>query len=543
MSIEQQQAMDALYDIDNVLTVEISMAPADWEFVRTEEPRGGRCNFDFNDGPRYTWRKASAVEISGTTFPSQPARFTDVGVKKKSFCGSISSEKPCLHVDFGKFADSAAVEALIGTRYLTLNNSIQDASYIRQTLGYRMLAAAGLPHSRSNYARVFVNGNLIGNPGVYVSAEPVMKRYIERNFDGNMKGNLYELEHRDDLIADRLDHIGVESLSQFEDKADVSLAIDQIAAHGLAGAAQVVNLDQFIKFYAMEFFLKHWDSYSENTNNTYLYNDVQAVAQPGVGDVKFAMISWGIDQILRPDRAFRLGRAGVVAELVRADPGRRAQVFAQIRTYRETLFSRDVQQGTWTPLINRLQTLVADLGVPDAASRIDGVRQQLRLALSAGYLCGGLPDDTVAYVVDAADRCLHASNTESVPAGAPAPVDFEVYHLPLRDDDDKTDLWRITPLGAGRSLTNVAYGRALHASATLVTPAGHKQLYTCGAGNTAQSDEFVFQKVDSPGDFTFSGFAELTSVRTGLSATFGSDLTPGGRPRVHQGDGSRVYLY
>lgn len=540
MSIQQQQAMDALYDIDNVLTVKISMASADWEFVRTEEPRGGRCNFDFNDGPRYTWRKAAAVEISGTAFPSQPARFTDVGVKKKSFCGSISSEKPCLHLDFGKFADSDPVEALIGTRYLTLNNSIQDASFIRQTLGYRILAAAGLPHSRSHYARVFVNGALVG---VYVSAEPVMKRYIERNFHGNLKGNLYELEHRDDLIAQRLDFIGVESLSQFEDKADLSLAIDQVAARGLAGAAQTVNLDQFIKFYAMEFFLKHWDSYSENTNNTYLYNDVVAVAQPGVDNVKFAMIPWGIDQILRPDRSFRLGRAGVVAELVRADPGRRAQLFEQIRTYRDTVFCRDVQQGTWTPLIDRLERLVTDLGVPNAASRIGEVRQQLRLALSAGYLCGGIPDDTVAYVVDVADRCLHASNTESVPADAPVPVDFEVYHLPLRDDGDKTDLWRISPLGAGRSLTNLAYSRPLHASDALVTPAGHKQLYTCGAGNTAQSDEFSFQKVDSPGDFTFSGFAELTSLRTGRSATFGSDLTPAGRPRVHQGEGSAVYIY
>jgi hypothetical protein len=29
--------------------------------------------------------------------------FTEVGVKKKSFCGSINSDKPCLHIDFGKF--------------------------------------------------------------------------------------------------------------------------------------------------------------------------------------------------------------------------------------------------------------------------------------------------------------------------------------------------------------------------------------------------------------------------------------------------------
>ncbi len=49
----------------------------------------------------------------------------------------------------------------------------------------------------------------------------------------------------------------------------------------------MLHLDQFIKLYAMEFFLKDWDGYTGNTNNTYIYNDVKAVAAPGVNDVKF----------------------------------------------------------------------------------------------------------------------------------------------------------------------------------------------------------------------------------------------------------------
>lgn len=550
MSEQQQQAMDALYAIDNVLTIKISMPPADWEFVRNEQPKGGRCNFDFRDGARYTWRRATTVEISGTEFPAQAATFADVGVKKKSFCGSMNSEKPCLHLDFGKFGDSDPVEELIGSRYLTLNNSIQDQSYVRQTLGYRILGAAGLPHSRCNYARVFVNGTPIGrglpdvnSPGIYVNTEPVMKRYIERNFAGNMKGNLYEIEHNDDLVAKRLDFVGVESLSEFEDKADLKFAIDHIAATGLTGAAQMVDLDQFTKFYALEFFLKHWDSYSENTNNTYLYNNVVAVAQPGIGDVRFAMIPWGIDQILRPEKDFRLGREGVIAKLVREDPARRAHLFDQIRAYREQLFAREVQQSTWTPLLDQMQQMVTGFGVPNAEARIDEVRHQLRLAGSAGYLCGGVPDDSVVYLVDEANRCLHASNTESVPPAAPVPVDFEVYHLPLRDDNDKTDLWRLNILGAGVSATNSAYSRALHASKAATSAQGHKLLYTCIGANIAQADEFSIVKTRSPGDFTFSGYAKLVSVRTKLAATFGSDLTPGGRPRVHQEDGSPVYLY
>ena len=144
MSVQQQQALDSLYAIGNVLTIKVTMPQTDWDAVRTEQPAGGVCNFQWTGGSRYTWRKATSVEISGTSFPAQ-TMFTQVGVKKKSFCGSINSDKPCLHIDFGKFskANVPVIEALIGSRYLTLNNTIQDRSYIRQPLGYKLLAMAG----------------------------------------------------------------------------------------------------------------------------------------------------------------------------------------------------------------------------------------------------------------------------------------------------------------------------------------------------------------------------------------------------------------
>ena len=558
----QQQALDSFYALDNVITVKITMPQAEWDAVRNEEPKGGRCNFEWSGGARFTWRKATSVEISGTKFPAK-TKFTDVGVKKKSFCGSINSDKPCLHVDFGKFGDAnvPAIEALIGSRYVTLNNSIQDRSYIKQTLGYRLLDMAGLPNSRCNYARVFVNGTLVGqgipgvnSPGIFVNAEPVMKRYIERNFNGNVKGNLYELEHHDDFLEERLKFIGVESLSKFEDKADLKFAIGHIKANGLAGADQMLDMDQFLKIYAMEFFLKHWDGYADNTNNTYIYNDVTAVAAPGVGNIKFKMIPWGIDQTLQPDRPFKLGRDGVIAQLVRNDDIRRKQLFDQIRVYRETLFSREHQQTVLKPLIDQMQALVVGFGVPSAAAEIDSVRQQLRLAESAGYIATGLPgpSNPVYILKHDTSACLHASNTESIPPGIPAPANFEVYHQPLKDDNDKTDLWVLDDLGTGKSLTNQAFDRVLHASATQVTPQGHKYLYTSAPSNGEHAEEFkiapvpvpVTDPANPPGRFAYTGYFNLVSLRTNEMAKYGLDLTPGGRARVHQElPGSNLYFY
>ena len=124
-------------------------------------------------------------------------------------------------------------------------------------------------------------------------------------------------------------------------------------------------------------------------------------------------------------------------------------------------------------------------------------------------------------------------------------MNFEVYRLPLRDDNDKTDLWLLGDLGTGKSLTSEAFGRVLHASNTLVTPQGHKYLSTCAPNNTDHAEEFLIVPSGSvPDDFRFTGYFRLASVRTNLRATYGVDLTPGGRARVHQeAGGSRLYFY
>ena len=53
-------------------------------------------------------------------------------------------------------------------------------------------------------------------------------------------------------------------------------------------------------------------------------------------------------------------------------------------------------------------------------------------------------------------------------------MNFEVYHQQLFDNNHRTDLWVLNDSGTGKSLTNQAFNRVPHASATQVTPAGHK---------------------------------------------------------------------
>ncbi len=192
MTAEQQQAMDSFYGLDNVITIKITMPASEWDKVRLEEPKGGRCEWDWTGGSRYTWRKADTVEISGTRFPATTT-FTDIGIKKKSFCGSIDDKKPCIHIDFGRFSSTAedAAEALIGTRYVTLNNSKQDKSYIRQTLGYRMLQMVGPAQFSVQLRPRFRQWN------------PRRPRARQRNVPGDLRQRRadHEAPHRTQLTA------------------------------------------------------------------------------------------------------------------------------------------------------------------------------------------------------------------------------------------------------------------------------------------------------------------------------------------------------
>ena len=209
MSVQQQQALDSLYAIDNVLTIKITMPQSDWDAVRTEQPAGGVCNFEWTGGSRFTWRKATSVEISGTQLSR--ADHVHRGGRQEEIILRLTQQRKAVpahrlrQVQRGQRPCDQCPDrvALSDAQQFHPRSIVYSTAAGLQIAGYGRTA-----HSRCNFARVFVNGTLIGqglggvnSPGTYVNAEPIMKRYIERNFNGNMDGNLYELEHNDDFVG------------------------------------------------------------------------------------------------------------------------------------------------------------------------------------------------------------------------------------------------------------------------------------------------------------------------------------------------------
>ena len=75
-----------------------------------------------------------------------------------------------------------------GLKRVTLNNMVQDCSYLHETLGYQFYRALNIRVPRTQYADLTINGE---HYGTYLHVESVDRRFLARRF-GSRKGMLYE---------------------------------------------------------------------------------------------------------------------------------------------------------------------------------------------------------------------------------------------------------------------------------------------------------------------------------------------------------------
>lgn len=207
------------------------------------------------------------------------------------------------------------------------------------------------------------DGTVLPEDGVYVNLEAPKKRFAENAF-GTDKGSLYEIGYLDDLVPDRLSkgYLAYQGFSdQFTDRKDLLRAAQEIKDNKLGGAKKVIDLDAFIRFYAMEVLTINFDGYNQNQNNTFMYNTVDAKADPQVdnGDINFQFIPCGIDQCLRFDRGMVTSDKSVLSQLVLADKDLRAKLIDQIRLYANDIFGPTNYEKKIGVYIDRATTTLA----------------------------------------------------------------------------------------------------------------------------------------------------------------------------------------
>jgi len=316
----------ALYPRESVLQVEIRLADRDWDRLRHED-RSDWAVFAGDDcfaapfGSPFTWFRGRVV-VDGQTVES-------VGVRKKGFLGSLDTRRPSLKLKFDKFVDG---QLLAGRERLTLNNALSDPAVVRQCLAYDTFAAAGVPAPRCSFAHVVVNGESLG---VYANVEPVMKRFVRRNFPDD-DGALFEGTLSDFTPAWRgtFDQkTGPPSAAVVLD--DLVAALAQPDESLLDGVRPLVDLEAFFRYWAVESLLGAFDSYSSNSNNFFVYQ------RPSTGRLVF--IPWGMDEIFPPELEqadeipVQLVEGELARRLYRLGPAR-ARYHQRLRTLLDTVW-------------------------------------------------------------------------------------------------------------------------------------------------------------------------------------------------------------
>ncbi len=363
---QRELTLDALFPHDRVLDVRIRLPKRDWNRLRMQ-------NRSFNDAiggarRRGEFRKPFSyfladVEIDGVSIPK-------VGIRKKGFIGSLSTERPSLKLKLNHAVPNRRIE---GLNNLTLNNNQQDESLASQFLGYAIFRAAGLPAPRCAFAKVSVNGK---NLGIYCHVESLRKPLLDRTF-GNADGVVYE-----GTVVDFFDHWARGFEPKRGDEARGMTAIERTIA-SLDNAsdeeletrlARTIDLDAFYRFWAMESLIGFWDGYSGNQNNYFLYLHPETE--------RFHFLPWGADMMFTvenpmgrdPDAPFCVQTKGRLAHrLYQLESGKR-----KYRRALETLLADHWDEKKLLAETNRIESLLKDVLGPSqrrAFDRLDDVRE------------------------------------------------------------------------------------------------------------------------------------------------------------------------
>ena len=350
------------FDPDSIIRVDIAIDEEDWNSLRNET-RSFFTEFtgDCMSEPFYSPYNYYSAEVT-----IDEESHTNVGVRKKGFIGSQSTEKPSLKINVDEYVEG---QNLYGVDNITLNNSVQDPSLIRQCIGYQLFTDAGYPSPQCNFAHVYVNGTDLG---IYVHVEPIKRTFLRTHFDED-DGDLYE-----GTISD----FGPIIYQTFEPKNDdTNTTLDPIIAlkDSLENTTDIestlnahLDLDAFLTFWALESILGHWDGYTANRNNYYVYHSRSTG--------KFTFLPWGLDDILDPsimeEREPFIFSNSAIANAILTDEYLTEQLRDRVESLMdtiwneesilaeidriETLLSTETVLGERTEYINNIRTFVEE---------------------------------------------------------------------------------------------------------------------------------------------------------------------------------------
>jgi len=287
--------------------------------------------------------------------------WTNVSVHLKGSLGSFRpvDDRPALTLNFDKHVKE---QRFHGLEKISLNNSVQDASYLHEKISRELYAAAGVPVPRTDYATVELNGRPLG---LYVLAEGWNKQFFKRHF-ANDRGNFYDGAHDvhqpkpAEFGNDPTNHAALNAVKAVLNELDYAKRVERLRA--------TVDLDRFLSLHALDVLMWNWDGYGLNRNNYRMFHDL--------GADRIVFIPHGVDQMFRKANGpIVTGRSGLVAKSLLETPPGRELYLQRFRELRAEVIDVPAITRRITELTTRLQPVLLKRGLGAAAQQQAAAQQ------------------------------------------------------------------------------------------------------------------------------------------------------------------------
>ncbi len=301
-------------------------------------------------------------------------KLSNVGIRFKgnsSYQLSTRGLKRPFKIDFNRFVKG---QKLAGLTQLNLNNNELDPTQIRDALSFWFFRESGLPASRTAFANVYLTVEGVRDReflGLYTLIEEVNKPFLEDRFD-SAKGlllkpeGLYGLPYLGDdwKKYERYDaktDPTPETARQFiEFTRLIHQADDETFAREIESCLDVDNL---LRFVAVNAILANMDSYLTTGHNFYLYvhpKNGRVHLLPWDMNLSFGAFTWVGTAEQQMDLSIRrpyTGKHPLLDRLLAID-AMRARYEGHIRQVMETVFT----VGKLHPQIDAMQRIIAESG-------------------------------------------------------------------------------------------------------------------------------------------------------------------------------------
>ena len=399
----------AFFGLDKVTEIHIRINPEEW--FKLQPPKGLKMDIgaafgdlieDESKGKHFRSEKSTRpglagylgvdhqygkaeVTIAGETIKDVGLRYKGNGTFLEYEEGDVT-RRISFKIDFNKYKDGLS---FCGLSKVNLNNNMSDPSLLRESLSYALFREAGIPCSRVGYAKVSLSvpGQFDRQPhGLYTLVEQVDKRFLKDRY-GSSRGLLMKPSTfgafrylGEDWDAYEIGFVPKTKASEAQKQHVIEFARlihkagDEVFQEGLE---TYLDVDQFLRFLAVNVLLSNLDSLLGGTQNYYIYLEPESN--------RFQFLPWDMDHSFgafplkgTPESRRDLsidhpaGMEHTLIERVLSIQEHQQTYHAYLDTYLDTIFAEDKMLKQIEKAGTFVRTLVRING-PKALDGFDGV--------------------------------------------------------------------------------------------------------------------------------------------------------------------------